>query len=88
MMDKKVGQDLSDHGNGNGSSSTRCSKFISFFVNNRSNHFEQLRTKIKVIQKVSNSKINKINKNINGDLSDHDNGNSSINTRYPKFNSF
>ena len=49
-IDKFGGQDLGDHGNGNGSNSTRRPKFISFFVNNRSSHFEQLITTMKMIQ--------------------------------------
>lgn len=48
-MDEKVGQNPSDYGNGNSSSSTRRFKLIGFFVNNRSSHSEQLIIAIEMI---------------------------------------
>ena len=42
MSHKSVDKDLSNHGEGNSSSSTKYPKFISFSVNNKSGHFEQL----------------------------------------------
>ena len=49
-IDEFVSQDPDNIGNGNNSSSIRYLKFISFFVNNRLGHFEQLTTTMKMIQ--------------------------------------
>ena len=49
-IDKFVSQNLSNHSNGNGSSSTRRLKFIKFSVNDRSGHSEQFITMMKMIQ--------------------------------------
>ena len=50
MSRNSLDQNLDDHGESNGSSSTRCPEFISFFVNNRSGHFEQFTIALEMIQ--------------------------------------
>lgn len=49
-IDKFVSQNPNDYGNSNSSTSTRHLKFTSFFVNNKSIHFEQLTIMIEIIQ--------------------------------------
>ena len=49
-IDKSVGQDPGNNGDGNGSSNTRRLKLIGFFVNNRIGHFEQFITTMEMIQ--------------------------------------
>lgn len=49
-INKFVGQDLGNHGNGNNSSSTKYFKFINFFVNQKSGHFKQFIITIEIIQ--------------------------------------
>ena len=58
-INKFVGQNLGNHSDGNGSSSTKRLKFISFSINNRSSHFEQFIIKIEMIHvSVKNIKAN------------------------------
>lgn len=49
-IDDIDGQSPGAYDNGNGNSSTRRQKFISFFINNRSGHYEQCTTRKKIIQ--------------------------------------
>lgn len=78
---EKFSQDSGNHSNGNGSSTTRQLKFNGFFVNHRLNHFKQLTTAIKIIQKISNSEINDINDYIGKVLGNYDDDNGSSNKK-------
>ena len=49
-----VDRDIGNSGKNNGSSSTRRPKFISFSVNNRSGHFEQLIIMLEMIDDIFN----------------------------------
>lgn len=85
ITDQKVAQDLGNHGNINDNNSTRCPKFIRFFVTNRLYYSKELITTIEIIQKIINSEIDKIDENVGRDLSNHGDSNSSSNTRHPKY---
>lgn len=89
-IDKFVCRDPSNYSNsnGNGSSSTKRAKFISFSVNNRSSYFEQFTTTLKMIYVNFNNVKEEIDKSIGQDPNNHSKNNAKSSTRRPKFISF
>ena len=52
ILRKFVDQNLADYGKSNSSNRTRHFKFIGFFVNNKSGHFEQITIALEMIEEV------------------------------------
>lgn len=81
-IDKIFYKDLDNYGNSNCNKSIKYPKFLNFFINFKSRYFKPLKIILKIILKVDNSKMKKINKNINKKSSNLDNSNSSNNIKY------
>ena len=87
-IDKYVGHNLGNHGNGNESSNIRLLKHINFFVINRSNYFEQFTTMLEIININFNKVIDQIDKFVGQNLDDHENNNDKSSIRHLKFINF
>ena len=88
MFCETVGQNLGDYSNNNGSSSSKYSKFISVFVTNKSDYFEQLTTMLEIININVNNMTDKINKFVIRNSGNYNNGKGNSNIRHLKFISF
>lgn len=89
-IDEFVYQDAGNHGDGNndGSRSTKCPKFISFSVDDWSDHFEQLITTLKMIHINFYNMKDEIDEFVSRYSGNHGNSNGSRSTRRFKFISF